>query len=205
MSQFTEPSHPPVPNLETLEADPAPTFVIKISSTPLPFELLFCNNAFRNAKIPFRQDVLAQDLDALLFRSWAQALGGHRPIFEFANQRWSAVRAGRDGGWKVVRAFEPIPEKQNLPSDIITERQQEEDRGLNTEPSIDTAEARRLKRENALRNMPRMDQLESLQLMMEISDVGVFEFDITGRLLHANEAWYRMRYIYAMLFVRVSG
>jgi hypothetical protein len=29
--------------------------------------------------------------------------------------------------------------------------------------------------------------------MMEMSDVGVFEYNTAGQLLHGNEAWYKLR------------
>jgi hypothetical protein len=55
-----------------------------------------------------------------------------------------------------------------------------------------------LKRERAvsLRNIPYTSlhaRWESIQTMMEMSDVGVFEYNAEGKLLHANEAWYRLR------------
>lgn len=35
-------------------------------------------------------------------------------------------------------------------------------------------------------------QLDSLRRMMEMSDVGVFEYDLTGNLIRGSESWYRL-------------
>jgi hypothetical protein len=38
-------------DLDVLESDPLPTFVIKISDQAVAFEFLFCNEAFRRASL----------------------------------------------------------------------------------------------------------------------------------------------------------
>lgn len=107
----SEPSHSHSLDLELLEADASPIFVIKTSPKALDFELLFCNEAFRQGH--FRQSLLGPNRAALLFRSWAQALGDFRPQQEFANRVWLAKLAGRDNAWKVVRAKRIISTEQD--------------------------------------------------------------------------------------------
>ncbi len=185
----------PLLNIEALEADSAPTFVIKLGSRPIPFDFIFCNDAFRNNKVSFRQYILADESDAILFRSWAQALGPNKPFHKFFNYRWSAVRAGKDGLWKVVRAFGEIENQGGLGDAITPENQEEVDQCSRSSSQEQLIEAQRRDRKISLPTMPRPTlaiRMESLQMMMEISDVGVFEFDTHGKLLHANEAWYRM-------------
>ncbi|EOA83727.1 uncharacterized protein SETTUDRAFT_155095 [Exserohilum turcica Et28A] len=190
-------AHPCLLDLEDLESESSPLFVIKTGAIELEFDLLFCNQTFRS--LGLRGSVLAQDRAALLFRSWAQALGDFKPEYEFGNRVWSAECAGRSGAWKVVRAIRsssPDRDQQILNpktnahggakihrtpvftrsrSDIMKEAKFDKPKPPQTLPSTNL---------NA--------RWESIQIMMEMSDVGVFEYNSEGLLLHANEAWYRL-------------
>lgn len=192
-------AHPCLLDLEDLESESSPLFVIKTGAIELEFDLLFCNQTFRS--LGLRGSVLAQDRAALLFRSWAQALGDFKPEYEFGNRVWSAECAGRSGAWKVVRAIRsssPDRDQQILNpktnahggakihrtpvftrsrSDIMKEAKFDKPKPPQTLPSTNL---------NA--------RWESIQIMMEMSDVGVFEYNSEGLLLHANEAWYRLRH-----------
>ena len=174
-------SHP-VLDLEILESDPAPTFVIKIGTEPIAFEILFCNEAFR--KGGFREIVLAANRDVLLFRSWSQAVGLFKNSYEFGALVWAAEVASRDGNWKAVRALGFVLKEQRL-ENIITTLSRDDPQQGTSQTSTKTPP------------LPRTNltaRLESIQTMMEMSDVGVFEYDPTGQLIHANDAWYRLRY-----------
>ena len=59
-------------DLEILESDPVPTFVIKTGQDALEFAFKFCNEAFRREG--FKGRVEEQTRTSLLFRSWTQAL-----------------------------------------------------------------------------------------------------------------------------------
>jgi hypothetical protein len=183
-------------DLEALEFDPAPIFVIRVSTTALKFEILYANQALRTSKL--RDAILADDREALLFRSWAQALGRHRaPQSGFSGWTWSEEVA-KSGALKTIRAAEPI----------IKERHSKEDNKLeeffkplaesylpiwptrahNTNEDIQGSVQ--------LRNLPRTNlnaRWKGIQAMMEMSDVGVFEYNTAGQLLHGNEAWYKLR------------
>ncbi|KAJ4363008.1 hypothetical protein N0V83_010126 [Neocucurbitaria cava] len=188
-------------DLDTLEADPTPTFIIRISSEVLDFEILFRNEAFRTSLL--QSSVLAEDRHALLFRSWAQALGDFKPRYEFADRIWAAEIAGTTGGWKLIRGTEIISEDQEIHSNNGIKQEEEENNvSLKTErtPAYQRSKQElieHLKRDRPilLQSIPRTNlsaRWESIQTMMEMSDVGVFEYNTEGKLLHANEAWYRL-------------
>lgn len=86
MVSSTDSSYANPLNLERLEFDPAPCFVVRTGQTTRPFELIFCNEALR--VLPARNLILADDKAALLFRSWAQALGDFKPHHEFDGRIW---------------------------------------------------------------------------------------------------------------------
>jgi len=193
-----EHARPRILDLDDLESDTAPLFVIKTVETALEFEPLFYNESFR--QLHLHGSILAQDKAALLFRSWAQALGDFYPEHEFGGRIWRAESAGRNGGWKVVKAkaskertqLQPVPDEDATDgrdrTTILTRSKTEFMRGF------------KRGRKFSLEDIPRTHlhaRWESIQTMMEMSDVGVFEYNSEGRLLHANEAWYRLRYVHA--------
>jgi PAS domain-containing protein len=194
-----EPGHLRLLDLDDLESNDAPLFLIKKGEVASNFDFLFCNEAFR--KLRLRDTVLAQDKAALLFRSWVQALGDFKPRYAFHGRVWQAEITGRRGGWKLVKAIESDTEEHERTMD---EQAKEED-GIGTGRTPVFMRSRtqligELKRDNAatFRNLPHTNlntRWESIQTMMEMSDVGVFEYNSEGTLLHANEAWYRLRYV----------
>jgi PAS domain-containing protein len=183
-------------DLEDLESDTAPLFVIKAAEIALEFEFLFCNEAFR--KFRLRNSILAQDRAALLFRSWAQALGDYKPRYAFGGRVWTAELSGRNGGWKVVRATESVAQQD--PPPLEEEENDHDHHSTGRTPFFTRSKAQlmsELKRDRtvSLRNISYTNlhaRWESIQTMMEMSDVGVFEYNAEGKLLHANEAWYRL-------------
>ena len=204
MTSPVEPHHSPKLDLELLEADSSPTFIIKTGSKALDFDILFCNEAFRTSR--FRSSVIADDRAALLFRSWAQALGDFKPRYKFADRLWSAELAGTTGVWKLVRVVEVVVSRDQDPEIDKCAKQAGGDddtsltngrspiyRRTRTELMQDPTQNRTV----MFRTIPRTNlsaRWESIQTMMEMSDVGVFEYNTEGKLLHANEAWYRLRY-----------
>jgi PAS domain-containing protein len=214
-----EPRHPRVLDLEDLESDNAPLFVIRTGELALEFDFLFCNEAFR--KLRLRDAVLAQDKVALLFRSWAQALGDFKSRYDFDGRVWHAEVAGRRGDWKIVRADEFEEEEQDQQALKEEQDQQALNEDAKEEEGTDTDRAPvftrsrtqligELKRDKSLtlNNLPSMTmnaRWESIQSMMEMSDVGVFEYNAEGKLLHANEAWYRLRYVLLIYTQMLKG
>jgi PAS domain-containing protein len=186
-------------DLEGLEFDKAPLFVIRTGESVLKFDLLFCNEAFR--KLHLRDQVLAQDKAALLFRAWTQALGEFKPRYDFGGRLWKAEVAESSGGWKIVRSTESNLDEQDQQR-LGEEAKEDEGMGNGRIPVFTRSRAQVMgelwKRDKAatFRNLPHTNlnaRWESIQTMMEMSDVGVFEYNAEGKLLHANEAWYRLR------------
>ena len=93
-------------DLEILELDPSPTFVIRVGESALEFAFIFCNKAFRRQN--FKKRVEEQERPAFLFRSWAQAVGAYNPHHDFAERRWYAQEVGTDLSWKIVRVVENL-------------------------------------------------------------------------------------------------
>ncbi|KAJ4291649.1 hypothetical protein N0V90_009544 [Kalmusia sp. IMI 367209] len=118
-------------DLEVLESDHVPTFVIKTADQAIPFNILYCNEAFRRDAL--RDIILEPTSEAIIFRSWTLAVGFFSSEYKFAGRSWTATVAGTKEDWKI-----------------------------------------------------------SLQRMMEMSDVGVFEYLPSGKLIQANDAWYRL-------------
>ncbi|KAL7774419.1 hypothetical protein CFE70_005331 [Pyrenophora teres f. teres 0-1] len=188
-----EHARPRILDLDDLESDIAPLFVIKTGQTALAFEPLFYNESFR--QLHLHGSILAQNKDALLFRSWAQALGDFNPEHEFGGRTWIAESAGRNGGWKVVKT-KASKERMQLPQ-IEDEDATDDDGRTPILTRSKTEFMRGIKRDRkiSLKDIPRTNlhaRWESIQTMMEMSDVGVFEYNSEGKLLHANEAWYRL-------------
>lgn len=168
----------------------------------LDFEILFRNEAFRTSLL--QSSVQVENRNARLFRSWTQALGDFKPQYEFADRIWAAEIAGATGGWKLVRGAEIISKDQEIPSNNgFKQGEEEKNVSLMTERTPVYQRSKQelmedLKRDRTalLRNIPRTNlsaRWESIQTMMEMSDVGVFEYNTEGKLIHANEAWYRLR------------
>ncbi|KAF1976420.1 hypothetical protein BU23DRAFT_630253, partial [Bimuria novae-zelandiae CBS 107.79] len=110
---------------------------------------------------------------------------------EFADRKWAATVAGRKEDWKITIAL-----KQNKDAVDHEVRNAEEPKDI----------FRRTSRDDLVKRMKRRPQVSpgilpsqniharfaSLQTMMEMPDVGVFEYLPNGKLIHANDAWYRL-------------
>jgi len=195
-------------DLDTLEYDPFPTFVIKIADSIVSFEVLYCNEAFRREAL---WDVIkGSTKEAVLFRSWTLAIGLFNPQYEYVGRKWTATVAGARENWKIVRAVNAFPDGDRTDdeqhSDVgtcalggnVISRKGSRDKLLqrtDEPPSI------------PLRDLPASNikaRWESLQTMMEMTDVGVFEYLPSGKLIHANDAWYRLRYARSVITLRSS-
>jgi hypothetical protein len=190
---------PPSIDLEVLEFHPAPIFVIRVSTTALKFELLYANQAFRAGTL--RDAVLADNRAALLFRSWAQALGQHETLqSESLGWTWSA-EVTKSGNLKTIRAAEPPTKLRPIEKDNNLGAMEDLFKPLAESrepiwPTHDQDADADSKASTTLINIPRSNlsaRWKGIQAMMEMSDVGVFEYSTGGALLHANEAWYRLR------------
>ena len=187
-------------DLETLEADPSPTFVIRVGDTALEFAFIFCNKAFRHQNLKER---IEEQEAGLRFRSWAQAIKTYNPHHDFADRKWYAQEAGKDRSWKIVRVIENLLAQEVLPASSTAGSEQE---AATRADEGNGARVYRRSKDELLRNMNgdksalggSMTQAnlttrwEGLQTMMEMSDVGVFEYNMEGKLTHANQAWYRL-------------
>ncbi|KAJ4360162.1 uncharacterized protein N0V89_000722 [Didymosphaeria variabile] len=177
-------------DLEALESDPLPTFVIKTSDHAIPFELLFRNKAFRLASL--QDTILGTTREAILFRSWALAVRLSNPQHVFDDRTWTATVAGAKQNWKIVQAGEMFPSDQNhgtAASHSIADVQEEDDNFR------ETSREGPVRPRVPLGGFPTANVVarwESLQTMMEMTDVGVFEYLPSGKLIHANDAWYRL-------------
>ncbi len=188
-------------DLETLEYDPAPLFVIRTGQSTTGFAIIFCNEAFRSEN--FKERIEAQNRSALLFRSWAQALGDYKPHHEFGDRRWYAYETGRDRRLKVIRA-EQVAVKEVSEIDANTTESEKEavvkadvgNWGRVYHRSKDEMLREMKDNKSILEEISPRSHLtarwEGLQTMMEMSDVGVFEYNSEGKLIHANKAWYRL-------------
>ncbi|USP74691.1 hypothetical protein yc1106_01965 [Curvularia clavata] len=190
------PSH--LLDLEDLESESAPLFVIKTGEITPEFDILFSNHSFRT--LGLRTSILAQGRAPLLFRSWAQAVRNFKPEYEFSNRIWSAECAGRSGDWKIIKAVSSeTPEKDQQ---MLDDAKENEDGHFTTDQSSTSIRSRthfitqyENEKPELLKHLPSTNlnaRWESIQTMMEMSDVGVFEYNSQGKLVHANEAWYRL-------------
>jgi PAS domain-containing protein len=201
MSSNSEPHRTTSLDLETLESDPVPTFVIRIGQDALEFAFKFCNEAFRREGLKGR--VKEQNRAALLFRSWTQALGEYKPQYDFQGRRWFSQEAGKNRTWKVIRAAEFLQEDVIERDDAAPYSEKE----AIVKPNIgnwgrvyhrskdETMREMKANKSVLADTLPRTNltaRWEGLQTMMEMSDVGVFEYNTEGKLIHANEAWYRL-------------
>ncbi|KAL5375637.1 hypothetical protein PMIN06_010523 [Paraphaeosphaeria minitans] len=181
--------------VDVLESDPQPTFIIETSHQPISFELLYCNGAFRRASL--QNAILGSFKEATLFRAWALAIQLFEPHHIFANRTWTATKAGAKKNWKIVKAIETPDLNQN--------REAEADKPIAGVQEDNFAHHRNRKDvpKGILTKRPRIPlggfpttnvvaRWESMQTMMEMTDVGVFEYLPNGKLIHANDAWYRL-------------
>lgn len=201
MSPNSDPTQTTSLDLDILEDDPIPTFVIKIGQDALKFAFAFCNEAFRREGLVAQTE--EQNRTAILFRSWAQALGDYKPYHDFQGRRWVAQEAGKHQSWKVVRAAETVQE-ENVDEAATTPESEKE--AVVKSNVTNWGRVYHRSKDEILRDMkinksvlvdtlPRTNltaRWEGLQTMMEMSDVGVFEYNPEGKLIHANEAWYRL-------------
>lgn len=199
----TDSQSPPTPslNLDILDEDPSPTFVIRIGQDAIDFSLAFCNEAFHREGLVAK--VEEQNRTAILFKSWAQALGDYKPHHDFQGRRWFPQEAGKHRIWKIIRAAGPAPEDE-VGEDASTPDSEEEavvksnvtNRGRVYHRSKDEIlRDMKFNKPVLVDSLPRTNltaRWEGLQTMMEMSDVGVFEYNAEGKLIHANEAWYRL-------------
>lgn len=160
-----------LPALHTLlDADPRPTFIVPINEiAAIPFEVLFCNAAFRQGAL---EEELFRETDAARhFRAWCQVVLHWREDYEFAGKRWTAFKI--QSYWKCVQvsgdAGDISPSKKSFNSDLSNDTVRALD-------EVKIADAK----------------IASLHKMMEMSDVGTFEYTPQGTLMRANESWYRL-------------
>ncbi|KAH3981691.1 hypothetical protein HBH98_069180 [Parastagonospora nodorum] len=182
-------------DLEAIELHPAPKFVIKTGPTALDFDLLYGNEAFRTGEL--RSNVLDEKKEALLFRSWAQSLSGHGDVqHEFAGWTWSAQLPMQGSGLKVVSGEKSLEKgdagqaRTGYPNTSFTDRSH-----VYTPAKEGFATGMDSRARSLSHSIPRTNIIarwEGIQAMMEMSDVGVFEYNTEGKLLHANEAWYKL-------------
>ena len=157
-----------LPSLKVfIDADPNPTFIVPINLlAPVPFELLLWNHAFDDGSL--QTDCQLETDEARQFRAWTQVVTLWREQYQFAGRTWTAFKI--EDRLKCIRATgavvrEPRELKHggkgplNLNEETI--RKLEE---------VKMADAR----------------LASLYRMMEMSDVGTFEYAPEGNLLRAN-------------------
>jgi PAS domain-containing protein len=206
MQAIANPTPPPLLDLKILEIYPAPVFVIKVGTAALAFELLYTNESFRNGD--YREAILGGNKSALLFRSWAQATGElNKPLHEFAGRTWVAEFSRSGATLKVLRAVGAVTEEQEPRNHHEAELKKltalrplgSRRSTVYTRSKEDFMEQSKRNEKTLLQDIPRTDsnaRWERLQTMMEMSDVGVFEFNAEGKLMNANEAWYRLRCAY---------
>jgi PAS domain-containing protein len=206
-------------DLNILEPDLVPTFVIKIGVEALPFEILYGNHRFRTGG--FREAICTTELSASRFRAWTQALVFDKS-HEFGGHVWVGEVAGKDGGWKVVKLPNSVPENQpqddlsgpdsdsqplkvsrtptpHLPAsscmqfdDTIGSSTSIFDEYTNSDTSQDVSNVN-LSAAEPSRPTSMSTSVELISSMLEIIDVGIFELGPTGRVIYANDTWYRLR------------
>ncbi|RDI89002.1 hypothetical protein Vi05172_g1648 [Venturia inaequalis] len=154
-----------------LDCDPHPTFIIPIDShRPISFRLRFANRAFLRHE-HWQTRIAADDAASAAFRAWAQALAHWRDVWDYEDCSWSAFTL--HSKWKVIRML-PGSERPRISRQPSSEPKQKDVWDLQREASLADA------------------QLKSLRCMMEMSDVGVFEYDLTGTLMRGSESWYKL-------------
>jgi PAS domain-containing protein len=202
---MTESKSWPTFDLILMESDDTPTFVIRVGPTVLQFDLLYANRAFRDGH--FREAILAENRQALLFRSWAQALG--QPVesqHEHAGYIWSTRVAPTNGMLKAISATKRLSQEETFETnqgnklhDSTSNPWAQGEEAFHTQMNVQYKHKPYHDQLPVLSRLPRTNLIarwEGIQIMMELSDVGVFEYNKDGTLMHANEAWYKLRYVY---------
>jgi PAS domain S-box-containing protein len=215
MSSPPCPSRISVLDIDILEEDPVPTFVVKIGAEAIPFEILFCNESFRKGN--FKDTILATTRPARLFRFWCEALSFQK-THDFDGCAWAAEVAGREGNWKVVRAADSVPSDHTMDdyctvgSDFSSAKSCRGSASfpLSSPPDVNAIRSTffplpRHSSESDLppdtvtrtspsppASWPMSTSMEIVSSMLEMMDVGVFEIDPTGKLRYANDAWFRL-------------
>lgn len=143
-----------------------PNFIVPIDSLiPIPFEILVSNDAF---KADIEAQVEGSGKTAVQFRAWAQTVASWRDLYEFGGRTWTAYSI--EGRWKSIRALDQsLQEARNATEhrkDLLSGNQD----AIQRLEEVRLAEAR----------------LASLYRMMNMSDVGTFEYAPTGALRRAN-------------------
>ncbi|KAF2663463.1 hypothetical protein BT63DRAFT_484198 [Microthyrium microscopicum] len=172
-----------------LDADPIPTFLTSISLTEcIEFGILVRNKAF--SSIQGLENLITADASASLqFRAWAQAVLNWRETYNFGGQTWTAFSI--QGRWKVIRAQKKhdadvadITLEHGIQgTEVLTKRSSER-------PNVVDESATAAVQSRDERLIP--TRLESMQRMMDMSDVGVFEYHPSGILMRANRSWYKL-------------
>ncbi|KAF2756763.1 hypothetical protein EJ05DRAFT_539647 [Pseudovirgaria hyperparasitica] len=160
-----------------LDADPRPTFFVPIDLTAIvPFRIVSGNTAFRQDKIA---DTINKDEEAShRFRAWCQTVALWRKEYDFADATWGAFNIR--GRWRCIRALRQVPQSHK-----------KIEFGLAVGVGPDSLSVEDAK--HRLQDIKRYDQrLASLYTMMEMSDVGTFEYSPEGTLIRANDSWYRL-------------
>ncbi|KAK8055106.1 hypothetical protein PG993_000333 [Apiospora rasikravindrae] len=153
-----------------LDADPRPTFIAPIDpSAPLSFGISFVNHAFRRDGL--EEQVLRDTRTGKQFRAWAQAVMHWRPQYRFAGRIWTAFAISAK--WKCIQATEVTVASQQ--------------RSLHPDRSLSTNDAPRKLEDASFYDA----RLTTLYKMIDMSEVGNFEYNTYGRLLRANESFYR--------------
>ncbi|KAH8205760.1 hypothetical protein TruAng_000036 [Truncatella angustata] len=152
-----------------LDADPRPSFIVPINEIgPIPFSLSFCNEAFRKAGL--EHDTLREANVSRQFRAWSQVVNHWRGEYNFAGRKWTAFKI--QGHWKCIQS----PGATEL-----------------TDPKAAYSHLNALSALKGLEEAKLADaRVASLHKMMEMSDVGTFEYSPQGSLVRANESWYRL-------------
>lgn len=182
---------PSILDLDVLESDQSPTFVLKIGADAIEFDLLYCNEAFR--KEGLREVVLAATRESVLFRSWTQAIGLFKKSFDFADRCWTAKVAGVNENLKVIR----VQDVSSTELDVLQEDDGSATEGRKAKPlspsssslEDDLLKSREPNSPGSLKDLPKTNinaRWQSLQTMMEMSDVSVFEYEPSGKLIQAN-------------------
>ncbi|KAL6702936.1 hypothetical protein ACN47E_000778 [Coniothyrium glycines] len=192
----------PTTDLCALESDPNPTFVVRAGTINAKFELLYANEAFRRGG--FRSAVISSKQTAVAFRLWAQSLSTpSHDEYEFAGKKWTSIMPEIDVRLKFVQTLPSIGEDNLRYGSASPPRAV---RGV-SDPAVGSRRPslgffdqpfKEYKYPTAmtlLHDIPQTDlraRWEGIQVMMEMSDIGVFECDPNGKLLYANESWYKL-------------
>lgn len=156
-----------------INGDPNPTFLVPINPlTPLPFELLLCNHSFNDEGL--RLEIQVDSNQARQFRAWTQAVIHWREQYIFASRVWTAYKI--EGRFKCIRSVGRAVDQGEVDTSERTGPLQLNDDTIKKLEEVNIADAR----------------LASLYRMMEMSDVGTFEYNKEGTLMRANESWYRL-------------